>query len=107
MHVGSNNMNFSGEEEGENFKTVNDRIRSGSDNDQDERIEFEEQNYSCSSDDEGTKMETVVTISLGNKFLGSSTRVKFTADKFMHCRAYLLMNLGLIMIYQQISFKRS
>ena len=44
-------MNFSDEEEGENLKTVKDGIRSGSDNDQDERIQFEEQNDSCSSND--------------------------------------------------------
>ncbi|XP_048611991.1 F-box protein DOR-like [Brassica napus] len=56
-HVGSNNMNFSDEEEGENLKTVKDGIRSGSDNDQDERIYFEEQNDSCSSNDDGTEME--------------------------------------------------
>lgn len=37
-HVGSNNMNCSDEEEGENLKTVKDGIRSGSDDDQDERI---------------------------------------------------------------------
>ncbi|CDY15356.1 BnaC04g42670D [Brassica napus] len=54
---GSNNMNFSDEEEGENLKTVKDGIRSGSDNDQDERIYFEEQNDSCSSNDDGTEME--------------------------------------------------
>lgn len=62
-HVGSNNMNCSDEEEGENLKTVKDGIRSGSDDDQDERIQFEEQNdHSCSSNDDGTEMEFVLFV---------------------------------------------